>query len=186
MRTCKKGHKYNLEYDFNGRKKGCPECSKIRSAEYHKRRKQAADFLERHRDTQAKHYKAKGNTEDARLMQRGNRLKTRYWPHLTGLEALREYEKMLAEQEYCCKICEVHQDQYDTAFHVDHCHTTERVRGLLCGVCNRYIVGGIDIRAKASKVHISKFTLVNNVLKYFIETDPEYIKYDKMREDEKK
>lgn len=42
-----------------------------------------------------------------------------------------EYNKMFEEQKGCCKICN---DQ--TTLHVDHCHTTGKVRGLLCRHCN--------------------------------------------------
>lgn len=179
MRKCKKGHEYQVELDSRGKNKGCPECRRLTASAFHQKRKQAADFLEKHKNTQAKWYRSKGNSDDARLAQRANRLKTRYWPHLTAWEALATYERMLAEQEYVCKICEVHQDEYDSHFHVDHCHQTGEVRGLLCAVCNKYVVGGIDLRAKAKKVYISKTRLLTNIVKYFAETDPAYKKHVK-------
>lgn len=48
------------------------------------------------------------------------------------------YERLL-EDNPVCNICsrtaaEAHGDQYP--LHVDHCHTTGRVRGLLCRHCN--------------------------------------------------
>lgn len=179
MRTCKKyKHKYEIELDTRGRNKGCPECRKLTLVAFHQKRKLASDYLEKHKNIQAKWYKNKGSTEDARIAQRANRLK-KYWPNMTAWESLAEYERMLATQEYCCKICEVHQEEYDMAFHVDHCHTTGQVRGLLCAVCNKFIVGGIDTRAKAKKVYISKTALIDNIFKYFDECDPEYQKHKK-------
>jgi hypothetical protein len=43
------------------------------------------------------------------------------------------YHEMLKGQEGKCKICNMTPD--DT-LHIDHCHTTGKVRGLLCKSCN--------------------------------------------------
>ena len=45
------------------------------------------------------------------------------------------YNEMYTEQSGCCKICNEHYDK----LHIDHDHNTNRVRGLLCGLCNRGI-----------------------------------------------
>lgn len=50
------------------------------------------------------------------------------------------YNQMLLDQQYLCKICDLHVSQVPTSmkhFHVDHCHKTGKVRGLLCGSCNQ-------------------------------------------------
>lgn len=53
---------------------------------------------------------------------------------------LEEYNKMLETQNHCCKICgkEETQELKGTKWKlsVDHCHTTGKVRGLLCAKCN--------------------------------------------------
>lgn len=54
------------------------------------------------------------------------------------------YDDMRKEQNYCCFICEKHESvvrkgnssRNATALHVDHCHDTGKVRGLLCTNCN--------------------------------------------------
>lgn len=48
-----------------------------------------------------------------------------------------DYDSMLAEQNYACAICKNPdpQDRWNR-FHVDHCHTSGKVRGLLCSHCN--------------------------------------------------
>lgn len=48
-----------------------------------------------------------------------------------------EYEKMLDAQNGCCAICKSKvSSARTTRLFVDHCHTTLRVRGLLCSSCN--------------------------------------------------
>lgn len=43
------------------------------------------------------------------------------------------YHEMCEAQGWACKIC---QRTPNTALHVDHCHETNKIRGLLCGGCN--------------------------------------------------
>jgi hypothetical protein len=50
-----------------------------------------------------------------------------------------EYDLLFKEQEGACAICKTHQSTQPIALAVDHCHTTGKVRGLLCGKCNRGI-----------------------------------------------
>jgi hypothetical protein len=50
-----------------------------------------------------------------------------------------KYDEMLHEQNYKCYICQKHEDKLDRSLAVDHCHTTGKVRGLLCGNCNRFL-----------------------------------------------
>jgi hypothetical protein len=47
---------------------------------------------------------------------------------------LEQYDRMLEAQGGGCKICG--RPPGDIALHVDHCHITGRVRGLLCFPCN--------------------------------------------------
>jgi hypothetical protein len=59
--------------------------------------------------------------------QRKRWLQTEY--RITEDEYLRLYE----EQQGCCAICKRPQE----LLHVDHCHETSVIRGLLCETCNR-------------------------------------------------
>lgn len=69
------------------------------------------------------------NAEKVRRIQRNSAYQRKY-----GI-TLERYEAMLAEQGGVCAIC-----RSDTLvkwhFAVDHCHTTGRVRALLCQHCN--------------------------------------------------
>lgn len=69
---------------------------------------------------------------------KGTNLK-RYWPGLSGLESLEEYNKLLKSQNNKCSICLKDQSELTYALCVDHCHFTNRVRGLLCDKCNQAI-----------------------------------------------
>ena len=48
-----------------------------------------------------------------------------------------DYEQMLENQRFCCAGCGLHQNILEKKLHVDHDHVTGKVRGLLCGNCNR-------------------------------------------------
>lgn len=50
--------------------------------------------------------------------------------------SLKEYDTMRIGQDYSCKICGKHEDNMSTRLHVDHCHATDKIRGLLCYKCN--------------------------------------------------
>lgn len=47
-----------------------------------------------------------------------------------------EYLTMFEAQGGCCAICGTDDTGGRKAFHVDHCHETGKIRGLLCGNCN--------------------------------------------------
>lgn len=50
---------------------------------------------------------------------------------------LEDYNKMLVEQSYACKICKKENTSIKRTLAVDHDHVTGKVRGLLCYACNR-------------------------------------------------
>lgn len=77
------------------------------------------------------------NPERSYQSQRERNLKHKY-----GI-TLAEYKCMLDKQHGCCAICAVKENNASFGvnktlnFAVDHCHTTGKVRGLLCNQCNR-------------------------------------------------
>lgn len=44
-----------------------------------------------------------------------------------------DFSRILEDQDYQCKCCG---KVFNKIPHIDHCHTTGRVRGLLCSSCN--------------------------------------------------
>lgn len=47
--------------------------------------------------------------------------------------SLSDYESMYEKQNGKCAICLIDSN----SLHVDHCHKTNKIRGLLCGNCNK-------------------------------------------------
>jgi len=55
--------------------------------------------------------------------------------YLFGI-TLEDYNNLKKKQNYKCAICDTEKSSEGRDFHVDHCHTTGKVRGLLCSRCN--------------------------------------------------
>ena len=59
-----------------------------------------------------------------------------------------DFEKMLEDQDYKCYCCSAKHSELKNGLYVDHCHSTNKVRGLLCSTCNLaigYAKDNIDI-----------------------------------------
>lgn len=100
---------------ITGRRPDCKECNKKGSAKW-----------------------AKNNKKDVRSRQYFWSIKHRY--NLTK----DQYNAMLLEQSGKCAICDTipklnRKGENTVKMHVDHCHKTGKVRGLLCGKCNSAI-----------------------------------------------
>ena len=74
------------------------------------------------------------NSIKGRLVSRRMKLKAYY-----GI-TIEEYDRMLEKQNNCCAICKTNtpSGKYGR-FHVDHCHKTNKIRGILCDSCNRML-----------------------------------------------
>ncbi len=49
-----------------------------------------------------------------------------------------QYNELLDKQNGCCAICGTDQpDSKHGVFSIDHCHSTGKIRGLLCQPCNK-------------------------------------------------
>jgi hypothetical protein len=53
--------------------------------------------------------------------------------------SLEEYRSQLFVQNFSCAICECFITEGDKYTHIDHCHETGEVRGVLCSQCNWFM-----------------------------------------------
>ena len=70
----------------------------------------------------------KNNPEAVKRIKRRVKLKEKY-----GLSE-QQYQDLLIKQSNVCAICNKPHTRRN--FNVDHCHTTGKIRGLLCDKCN--------------------------------------------------
>ena len=49
---------------------------------------------------------------------------------------VKQFDEMLKQQNHCCAICMTTTPKGRGTFHVDHCHETGKIRGILCHDCN--------------------------------------------------
>jgi Recombination endonuclease VII len=47
-----------------------------------------------------------------------------------------QYDAMLVDQDFKCAVCRTDDPGLKRGWSVDHCHATNKVRGLLCNSCN--------------------------------------------------
>jgi len=64
---------------------------------------------------------------------------------------------MFKEQKGKCAICNKHQKKLKTVLHVDHCHKTNQVRGLLCNRCNAGLGYYEDFDKNAVEKYLKKY-----------------------------
>jgi hypothetical protein len=64
------------------------------------------------------------------------------------------FDALFAKQAGRCAICHT---SFVGSPHLDHCHTTGKVRGLLCGPCNRAIglLGDDAIRIRSAALYVT-------------------------------
>lgn len=69
-------------------------------------------------------------SESGKLSSRNSKLKARF-----GI-TLQQYNQLLENQNFKCLICTATESVLGHSLAVDHCHTTGKIRGLLCKSCN--------------------------------------------------
>lgn len=69
-----------------------------------------------------------------------------------------EFDAMLEQQGGVCAICQGQPNGPGKRFHIDHCHNSSKVRGLLCGKCNTAIglLGDDPERAESAAAYLRR------------------------------
>jgi len=127
LKTCKVcGVEKNIS-DFYAGRKDCKDCKNAAAKQW---RKDHPENVERH------------------LVRMRERTKERRY----GITQ-KQFDQMLVDQNNKCKICgNGFKSSKDT--HIDHCHSTNKVRGLLCNGCNMALgqfMDNLDIMKNAIK-----------------------------------
>lgn len=90
------------------------------------------------------------NVEKVKNKNRRVKLKNEY-----GI-SIEDYNIMLENQNSSCAMCGKHQSEIDRRLDVDHCHITGKVRGLLCGECNRRL-GIYEMIKDSAKAYLERY-----------------------------
>lgn len=125
--------------------KTCNKCKQNKLLKFFSKRKRSKDGL----NTWCKSCVVANNSKNYHKDIEKSRLKSRQWDannkdyifekelkHKFNITIV-EYNEMLAKQNHRCFLCERHRSELPIRLSVDHCHTTGKIRGLLCGNCNR-------------------------------------------------
>jgi hypothetical protein len=128
---CKEVKDFSLfhkdKYKNDGYKSSCKCClsldhKKVYWSDPEARREKSRKYRQRLR---------KSNPQKLFLSNRSTKLKSSY-----GI-SLDEYDEMLKAQDYKCAVCgKEHLELQKKRLVVDHCHTSNKIRQLLCNNCN--------------------------------------------------
>lgn len=125
VKDCSLFHKYDKKK--NGFTSQCKACrNETRKQNYWKdpeaSKKRRADYIKFLKET---------DPNKLFISNRNSKLKKAY-----GID-VSQYQKMLESQCFKCAVCnKEHIEAEKKRLVVDHCHTTNKIRGLLCNNCN--------------------------------------------------
>jgi uncharacterized CHY-type Zn-finger protein len=120
--------------------KKCPKCKQVLIADEFYKNRSNRDGLSRWCKKCSRQYDREDivaalslNNPFGLQITRQGWNQTRRLYHIT----IEEYLMIFNKQEGRCAGCNKRSNNLEEPFHVDHDHTTKKVRGLLCGCCNR-------------------------------------------------
>lgn len=117
---------YTCKQHRDGLNSRCKKCS----AEYQNTRRQRPEVIKKMREYEREYQKEYGKRPKTMERKRESNYLRKY-----GL-TLDQYNQLLDAQDNKCVICGIEDPGGKGRFHVDHCHATGQIRGLLCHNCN--------------------------------------------------
>ena len=128
MKHCKKCNQTKSLDSFakcsrlsDGKQSYCKSCLSLLNAEYRSKNK------DKDKKRNAEYHK-----------KEAEKVRDRHYKNRYGI-SYSVFMDMYKDQEGCCKICNTSLtlgDRSKTCAVLDHCHTTGKVRGVLCTMCN--------------------------------------------------
>lgn len=103
---------------------------KYKAANKEKVRQQHKEYCERNKEKLKETRKTYAQSERGKEVRRKAHIKYLY--KVTP----EEYDELLLKQDNVCALCLKPESIVGNVLCIDHCHTTGRVRGLLCRLCN--------------------------------------------------
>lgn len=123
-KVCSKYQRYVKNY-------GCTWCTLNRNV---KRLELDPEYMKRYTKTEksktTRHKHVRSNQERYREIGKRSELLKKF-----GI-TLEQYLELAEKQNHQCAICLVPQEDLTKLLAVDHCHNTQKIRGLLCFKCN--------------------------------------------------
>lgn len=125
MKTIEEKKEYDKQYYLKNKEK---YITRENSSEYKERRKKY--YLENKQ--KFKEWNKAYNSGEIGV----NRRRDKTFQRKYGI-TLEDYNTILKKQNHCCKICNKAEVEHRGPLKLDHCHSTGKIRGLLCDHCNR-------------------------------------------------
>jgi hypothetical protein len=150
MKQCRKCNEEKHEGEFgkdvtrpDGMHPYCSDCRRLEKKKAYdkdpeKHRKQKRDSHNKHKEKINAKRRSFNKTDEGKYLWKKATLRALY-----GISP-EKYNELRLLQNNCCAICNTHEENVsrgpssssETALHIDHCHDTNKVRGLLCMNCN--------------------------------------------------
>lgn len=117
--------------------KECPKCGEIVPVERFRKKNRHGQPIGWCRDCDRKANRKRYHEKDSTKKSTREASTRHYLKKLYGM-TLEQYREMEEQQDYRCAICREPETQ-NRNLAVDHCHSTGKVRDLLCQSCNTAI-----------------------------------------------